>query len=158
MMHVVRTFAADRVYKLVTTPEIWDTVAEDGRDPIAYAPDFDSTCYLAVTVDGETVALYSLSRLNRVMMDIHPHVLPEHRKEYSMESCRKVVEWVWGNAPWCQKIIGWVPTIYPNVRNFAIANGFVREGLVTDSYLKNGKIHDQWIFGLKRGKGDGRDS
>ena len=153
MMQVERTFHVGLIYSLMTLPEIWATVAEDGQDPMQYVPDFQGTCWLVMRVGGEPVALYAFEKVNGITVEIHAQVLPQYRKQYSMASGRKAIEWIWENAPWCRKIIAWVPELYPNVRDFAVANGFKIEGNSAQSYLKNDTVYDQWLLGLMRGKG-----
>jgi hypothetical protein len=155
MIKIARTFDTDLIYGIMTQPDLWATVAEDGQDVMSYAPDLDTECWVLMTTpeDNDPVALYVFKRVNSVMIEIHAQVLPQHRKQYSMETGRRAIEWIWANVPWCEKVIAWVPTLYPNVRDFTLANGFEIEGINTQSYRKHGKTHDQWLLGLTRGKG-----
>lgn len=155
MIRAVRTFDVGLVYQIMTSPEIWAVVAEDGQDAMTYTPDVTSACYLAVYADESLVALYIFRRINGVTLEGHAQVLPQYRKRYSIATGEKVLEWVWANAPWCHKINAWVPTIYPNVRDFAERLGFQQEGINSQSYLKNGTLHDRWLLGLTRSENDG---
>lgn len=151
-MKITRTFDVDLAYAIATTPDIWDTIAEDGQDPAGYVPDVESACYLVVREDGKLIGLYIFRRVNAITTEIHPMVLPKHRKQYSIAASKAVIAWFWENAPWCQKIIGWVPTLYPNVRKHGEAVGFELEGTNVQSYMKGGEVYDQWLLGLMRGE------
>lgn len=154
-MKVSRTFDVALAYAVVTSPDIWSTIAEDGQTPAEYVPDVQTACWLTVYDDSKLVGLYILRRVNAITAEIHPMVLPKYRKQYSIAASKAVIGWFWEKAPWCRKIIGWVPTLYPNVRKHGEAIGFQIEGTNVQSYLKDGEVHDQWLLGLTRGEQDG---
>jgi RimJ/RimL family protein N-acetyltransferase len=149
-LEVRRTYDPTTIREVMTHPDIFATVAEDGQDPGDYKPDVQGSCWLRVSVDDETIGLYVLHAKNCVTLEIHTGILHEYRKEYSRESIRETLRWVVDNVPEYQKIIAWVPTIYPNVKNFALRNGFRVEGVNRNSFLKNGEIHDQWLLGITK--------
>ena len=147
-----RTYDPLTVWAFITTPEIWETVAEDGQEPGEYRPNLTADCWLVMRVDGEVAALYHIHRLNQVLVQIHAQVLPKYRKEYSQATGEAALAWILANDAECEKIIAWVPTLYPNVKAFTESFGFRVEGRITYGYLKHGRLHDQWILGIKRGE------
>ena len=151
MITTTRTYDAYLVRSVITRPDIWATVAEDGQDPLTYAPDVHNDCWLTMTgPDDVLVGLYCLDQYNAVTLEIHAQVLPEHRKVYSRATGEAALAWVLENVPQCQKVIASVPAIYPNVRDFTLQFGFRVEGTIRHSYLKDGKVHDLWLLGITR--------
>jgi hypothetical protein len=147
-----RTFDDEGLRRAMVDPDMWATVAEDGHDPANYKPDVVAECWLAMQVDGNVVAYYQLESRNTVTLEIHAQVLPEFRKEYSKATGEAALKWILENAPECQKVIAWVPSKYPNVRDFTLQFGFKVEGTNRKSYLKDGQLWDQWLLGITRGE------
>lgn len=151
VIKATRTYNADLVRSIMLRPEILATVAEDGQDPADYQPDVEGDCWLVMTApDDVLVGLYCLDARNAVTVEIHAQVLPEHRKVYSKATGEAALGWILENMPECHKVTASVPAIYPNVLKFTTQFGFQVEGVNRLSYLKNGKIHDQWMLGITR--------
>ena len=145
-----RTYDIKLIRKIMTRPDILATVAEDHFSDTDYVPEVNGQCWLRMIVDGETIGLYTLHVRNCVPLEIHTGILHEYRKKYSHESIRKALRWIIDNAPEYQKVIAWVPEIYPNVKNFACRNGFRIEGVNLISFLKNGVLDNQWLLGITK--------
>jgi len=148
-LDVERTNDADLVISVMTQPSMWATVAEDGQDPDDYTPDMVGVCWIVMWCGLELIALYSLDQINAVTLEIHAQVLPEHRKGYSRATGKAALQWIVDHTD-CQKVIAWVPALYPNVRDFTVSQGFQIEGVSRKSYLKNGELHDLTLLGITR--------
>lgn len=158
-MKTERTHDVALVKSVMTLPEIFDTVAEDGQDPAAYAPDVVGEIWLAMRAnDGDLIGLYNVHAVNAITVEIHAQVLPEQRKEYSRATGLAALRWIRVNLPDCHKVIATVPALYPNVKKFTMSFGFQPEGVNRASYLKGGKIYDQWLLGITRDEIDGQIS
>jgi RimJ/RimL family protein N-acetyltransferase len=94
--------------------------------------------------------VYNCVAVNGVTVLIHPHVLPEVRSKYARESCLAALKWIYDNAPKYVKITALIPVIHKNVKLFAKRIGFKEEGINRKSYLKDGKVIDQWLLGITR--------
>ena len=149
-VHIRRTWNPYLIGSIMLHPDIWATVAEDGQDPGDFNPDPEHDAWLVVSVDHIEIGIFHLPRFNGVTLEIHAQVLPEYRKEYSKASGRAALNWIYDNVTWCKKVIAWVPTTYPNVKNYARSMGFKTEGKSRESYLKNGELVDQWLLGITR--------
>lgn len=145
-----RTYDAALIRSIMTRPDMWRTVAEDGQTVAEYHPDVTCVCWLRVEADGETVGLYSFNAHNSVTVEIHANILPEFRAVCSRESGLEALRWIYENAPEYKKIISQIPVIYENVKRFTLGFGFIVEGRNRASYLKNGALHDQWLLGVTR--------
>lgn len=86
---------------------------------------------------------------NSVMYEMHSAVLPECRGRQSLEGARLAGMWMFENTP-CQKIITLVPQ--GNVRADVLARkgGMTREGTLTKSFLRGGRLIDQHIYGITK--------
>lgn len=149
-MKAYRIYDAALVKRIMTLPEIWETIAEDGQDPDKYDCDVDGECWLLMVDGDDVVGLYNIHGINSIQCQIHAHVLPEHRKKHSYETGVLALKWLHENEPSYQKLIAFVPVIYENVKKFTCQFGFQVEGLNRKSYLKNGKVVDQYLLGITR--------
>jgi RimJ/RimL family protein N-acetyltransferase len=154
-VRAARTYDRRLVVSIMLHPEIFETIAEDGQNPNDFVPDVQGEIWLAMWADGEAVGLYHLHRRNAVLIEIHAQVLKAYRKEYSVATGEAALQWILDNLPECQKVIAWVPEIYPNVRSFTESQGFQIEGVNRKSYLKNGKLYDQTLLGITRSEING---
>lgn len=144
-----RTFDTDLIKDIMI--ELWDTVAEDGVKPGEYKPNVDDECWVEMLVGDKCIGVYRVHALNSATLQIHAQILPEYRKEYSKATGRRILSWISENAEDnYQKVVAEVPTIYPNVIKFVIANGFKLEGVNRLSYRKDGVLYDQCLMGITR--------
>ena len=123
-------------------PEIYKTVAED--DGQIVMP--EEYWYLCGYVP-ELMGCFILHKQGKVTVECHVQVLPEFRRDYADEFGHKAIEWVWQNTD-ALKLVAQIPFLYPNVKDFALKMGFEIEGINEASYMKRGKIHNQWYLGL----------
>lgn len=150
MMRVtaIRTYSALEVRRIMTYPSMWETVAEDGQDPATFQPDVDDEIWLSIRADDKPIGLYQLQKRNAVTVEIHANMLPKYRKRHSDASGKAALRWVREELPDIRKVIAWVPMLYMNVRAFCEKQGFRLEGTNRASYLKNGRLHDQYLLGI----------
>ena len=150
MIRAARTFDTELIKSIITRDDIWSTVAEDGRKKEDYAPNVTDECWLLMTSNDDVVGLYNLHAHNAVTIEIHAHVLPEHRNEHSKETGHEALQWIYSNSPEYKKVVAQIPVIYENVKRFTCGFGFKVEGVNRLSYLKNGAIVDQYLLGITR--------
>jgi RimJ/RimL family protein N-acetyltransferase len=148
-MIAIRTYDTEVIEGLMRIPEIWATVAEDGQDPDKFKADCEGECWLLMMNGDEFIGAYNLHSHNSVTTEIHAHVLPAHRKQFSYSTGIAALQWVIDYTDY-QKVIAIIPTIYKNVKRFTCSFGFQEEGINRKSYLKNGEIVDQYILGITK--------
>ena len=101
--------------------------------------------------DQTFIRLFHIKAYNRTTLDIHPYIIREKRK-YSKQCGKLALNWIKDEAPeMYKKVISQVPSIYPHIKKYTLGLGFNLEGAYTKCFLKNGKLHDLWLFGLNRG-------
>ncbi len=146
----VRIYDKEKITEVMTSPEIWATVAEDGQYQSDFEPDVEGECWLAMIADGEVVGVYNIHAINSITAEIHAHVLPAHRVEHSFRTGAEALRWIYFEAPMYKKIVARIPRIYDNVKRFTCGFGFQVEGICRASYRKNGEIVDRWMLGITR--------
>lgn len=151
MITVKRTYDKEAIRAIVTNPDIWQCVAEDGSTFSDFDPDVNNECWLMMEIDGVKIAVYNLHAINSATVQIHAHVLQQYRKDYSKETGNLAIKYILDNTDY-QKVVAFVPVIYENVKNFTQLFGFVVEGILTKSIKKNGILVDQWILAATRGQ------
>ena len=144
-MIVNRTEDISLIKSVLCHPEIYNRIQEDGA---VSREDFEPPTNAIYITDDQNKAVMIYHWASNITLECHIHVLPEHRKEASI-FCQLALEWAWDNTE-ATKIVAQIPDLYPDVLKFAIKNGFVIEGLNSDSYMKDGKIHSQFYLGIKR--------
>ena len=124
-----------------------DDVIEDGTSHDCFELDVNGDCWLSC--DGYK-ALFHVKAFNRTVLDLHCYIPIENRSK-SKYYAKAAIKWINKNAPeMYKKIITQVPSIYRHIKIYVKSLGFKQEGSYTDSFLKNGKLWDLDLFGLKR--------
>ena len=151
MIAIKRTFDGELIREIMTRPDIWETITEDGQNVDDYFPECEGDCWLAVSDDNLTVGLYNLHPMNGVTLEAHIQMLPEHRLDYARPSVNHFYRWFRDECPkQYQKLIVKIPSLYPNVKKFVSEFGLELEGTLTKSHLKNGELADTWLMGITR--------
>jgi hypothetical protein len=86
---------------------------------------------------------------NSILFEGHTQVMPEGRGEMALASGRKALAYMFTKTP-CLKIVGFTPVYNLAALRFHSLLGFQNEGLLTKSYLKDGRLHDMQIVGMTR--------
>jgi hypothetical protein len=141
---MILTPSKDDALKVLSRPEIFETISEDGMD---HVPMPDGPIYLCGYVP-ELIGCFILHKRSKVTVECHVQVLPEYRKDYAREFGRSVIQWTWNNTN-AEKIVAEIPVIYPNVKDFALEMGFEIEGMNKASHMKH-ELVDQWYLGISR--------
>lgn len=148
---VEQTWDKALIRSILTDPDIWDSIAEDGQESGLFEVDLEKNIFLSVIDMGIIVGIYILHAFNGATLEIHANILPKYRKRCATQSGEKMLEWFKENGPdKYHKLIAMIPVIYPHVYHFTLNRGFKDEGLLTTAYRKKGKLHDIHILGLER--------
>lgn len=122
---------------------------EDGTDFNKWQPRIgENYLWLLVKQGGEIIAVCKMGIIQASMVDMHPYAMPgKCNKWKSIVKC--ILRWVYANKK-INKVISFIGTNHITTYNLALKIGFNNEGLIKKSYLKDGKLHDQFIVGLTR--------
>jgi len=132
----------DLIRRICTDERIYDLLTDD------LTPDdfvlSDNFIYL-ISDSEDGTALFIPK--NGIEVEFHIAVLPE-AKGRAFYYAKRAISWVF-NANF-MKVTAMVPFTNRQAYRFAIKLGFKEEGINTMSFLKNGKLHDQWFMGLTK--------
>ena len=146
---IYRTYDKDLINSVVK-PLIIDVVEDDTIDD-CFDLDVNKDCWLSCEIDGDFKGLFHVKAFNRTTLDLHCYVLKSKRK-HSKECGKMAINWINESAPkMYKKIITQAPSIYPHIKKYVLSLGFELEGTYKNSFTKNGKVWDLWLFGLNRG-------
>ncbi len=133
-------------------PDLWDRSSEDGSEQAIHdgyltAPQ----CYfLLVKCESRPVGMMVCHEGLSKTVEIHIKVKPEDRKAHAVSVGDASLIWLMENTAF-NKVITWVPEIYPAVRAFCKRKyGFIEEGCNRQSFNKGGKMVDMYLYGLTR--------
>lgn len=138
-----RTYDEEEILQVISDPAIVKTISEDNG---SLAVDPMRSCYIACRVDDELAAVWIFDKVGAVEIDVHAHVLPNHRphsKDIGNSIFKEIIEC----APWAKKFTAQIPFKYPNVYKYAKQFGFQDEGVNRQSYQSGGELFDQWRIG-----------
>lgn len=139
------------VKKLLTTPELWDRISEDGASKEFYFPKCNENHIWVLIKDHEEIigAIY-LHKQTSISIQFHPSLLKEYRnKKY--EVINMFYEWFLENINSdINKINVNIPTCFSSIVKFAENVGFKKEGVNYQSYMKYGKYQDLQNLGITR--------
>lgn len=132
--------------------KIWPYVVDDGAPGIdtldfSDALKHPNNYFIIVEENEYPIAVFLFHPWNTVTYEMHSAVLPEYRGAGSREAAYLAGMWMFKNTP-CQKIVTQIPQINVLARALAKRCGMTLEGNNRKSFLKNGKLLDQYIFGI----------
>lgn len=134
------------IKSILMNEEIFKAIKDDGFSG-SFEPDIENETWVSITVNDKCIGVYNFHGRGVITCEIHAHILPEYRKEFSLESGLKILQWFVKYFKY-RKLVAQVPFCHPNVKAFCLANGFKEEGINKGSYLKNGELLDQWYLGI----------
>jgi RimJ/RimL family protein N-acetyltransferase len=148
-----KTINADLIRSIVTHPQIYPHVSQDGA-PTAeeWEPTFGCEFYIAVVDDdGGCLGIFILVPTNSATVAIHTCLLPHAWGEKAHEASLGIQQWVWENTEFVRLITD-VPAYNRLALRFAKRAGLVEFGVNPKSCRKHGKLWDQVMLGVSRGE------
>jgi RimJ/RimL family protein N-acetyltransferase len=87
---------------------------------------------------------------NYTTYELHVAILPKYRGQHSIEAGTMAGMWMFNNTV-CRKIVTMIPKQNYKAKALAIAVGMQQEGINRQSYMKDGVLYDQYLFGICKG-------
>ena len=131
------------VYQVMTNPEIWERISEDGQDVGDFIPCEDQI-YLSAWKDGELIGVARFIEVNSHLYEYHPMVLEKFRN-HSVEFHDKTIQTIKNMVNGLQ-LISYIPCCYRDVYLFAKRNNWQISGRVTHGIKKHGELQDLHIM------------
>ena len=140
----------DKIHRVLKHPDIWEHIIDDGTcsiDEYDVSPLLKNDGVYFLMPDDDT--LFMAIQINAIMWDIHINALKGSRGSKSIKAAHEAFKYMFTKTP-CQKLVVYIAEIFPNVVNHAVRCGFVQEGNITNSYLKNGELYSQYLLGISK--------
>ena len=122
---------------------------EDGVNEDNWTPKIHSTSvWLLIKDEGSMVGLCNIRIVQATMIEIHPYAMPDKCRKWK-GIVKSILSWIYDNKK-INKVIALIGVNHKTTYKAALKIGFKKEGLIKESYLKDGKLHDQHLIGLTR--------
>ena len=153
-MNVRRATVSDNetIKGIYADKSVWPFVTDDGALDIQAINFTDAlnnqgVYFIIVEDNNKPVGIFLFNPWNTVCYEMHSAVLPEYRGQGSMEAARLAGMWMFSNTL-CQKLVTQIPVTNYAAHALAKVGGMVQEGINRKSFLKNGNLIDQYIYGI----------
>lgn len=145
---VSRTFDVEPIKRVMCSPEIFETVADDCMTPADFEPDVTGDCWLLAYQDEALIGAFHFHSLNQTTLQMHANILKAHRFKCARQACNAALQWIIKNAPDNYKKINiYTPVVYPQIINFIKKFGFKVEGIDRLSDTVKGLLCDRVMLG-----------
>jgi RimJ/RimL family protein N-acetyltransferase len=139
----------DAVNQIILNEFIQDDISDDltKNMKLTYLPNHVE--WLGVYVDDKLKGLYLLIAQNSITAEIHTCLLPDVRGVKAIQAGKALLLHLFSKY---KKAISYIPEYNKKATLYASMLGFKIEGINRESFLKNGKIHDQYLVGITKGE------
>ncbi|AWL18218.1 DUF2824 domain-containing protein [Acinetobacter nosocomialis] len=147
-MHLVKLDDLEEINKIILNEHIQKDICDD---PTENQKIIDLGPYEWVGVMEEEMlqGFFMLARHNSLSVEIHTCLLPSLRGSKAIDAGRLILKHIFENH---QKVISWIPENNRKAKLFAQMLGFHVEGINRASFLKEGRLLDQFLVGLTKGE------
>ena len=149
MITFERSFDYPLIREVISHPQIYPHVSDDGSPPAAeYRPlESDAVWYVIVRDEDEILGMWMLHPHNAICWECHMCYLPSAWGSRASAAGRMLPEWVWEHVP-CRRIVGNVPACNRLALAYMKRIGFEVFGINPASFLRNGRLYDQVCLGI----------
>lgn len=102
--------------------------------------------------EGKVVGLFMFEQSNPICYDIHSAILPKYWGKGISSHCGLAASWWIFHETDCEKITTSVPSYNHSAKRMAVNAGMTPEGINRASFMKDGVIYDQNLFGFTKGE------
>lgn len=145
-MKCERTFDRDLVKASLTDPGTIRLAAEDGVTD--YEPFWHDSLIYLTPFDDAPMGVFMIVPMTSRCCEVHTSILPAYRGR-AVEAAREAIKWIFANTPF-EKIVSRVPAFNRLALRLSLKAGMRIEGINTRSFLKDGKLHDQYLVGVEK--------
>jgi len=141
------------ILRILTDPWMYERIKDDLAPNLdVFKDQFTESTMISdarYIISDDKLALYIIHPLNSISWVIHTHVLPAAHTN-SINYSKQVLDYIFTSYNDIHKLIAIIPDIYMDVLKHCKKCGFLQEGMISKSILKDGKILDQVMLGLER--------
>ncbi len=139
---------AEFIKYCITHPAVWRHIHDDAAkniDPKLYFPPMSGVIYIKAGEFGLILG----KRLNYINYDVHIALLPNARGR-AVEICRGAMEWFLKASDLPLRLTASIPSNRQYVIKLAEKIGMQYIGVNKKSFLLNGVLYDQIIYGISK--------
>jgi len=146
-----RTYALDLVRQIATHARIYPASSDDfSPSPQDWVPnDHESIWYVLASENKKLLGMFACVPESLICWRIHVCLLPIAYGERSARAGRAVTRWLFENSP-VLRLTGSIPKYNSLAIRFARLSGWKQFGVNEKSHMKDGKLHDQVLFGISK--------
>lgn len=149
-MNISRCTDVALIRTTFTHPKVYRHISDDGTvDAEDFTPHLSDSMFYLAAQEAQFMGLFLYHPHNAVCYEVHTCLLPIAWGDKAIECARASLVWMFENTP-CQRVITNVPTYNRLAARLAKEVGMKQFGLNEMSFLKNGILHDQLMFGLNK--------
>ena len=144
-MEANRTLDVGLCLDVLTNEVVFDAISEDGATFENLKINVLDDYWVGMEINNTVVGVAQFKQMFNMCFDCHIHILPEHRKQHSIEAGTALLEWCKDNLKGCLLFTS-IPEFCPNVVTFLKAFDFKESGTLKKAWKKNGKQNDMIIL------------
>ncbi len=141
---VARTLDVGLCLSVLTMPDIFDSISEDGATFNDLKVDVVDQYWLSVFDKGLLLGVVQFKPTTSSCYESHIHIIKKHRKKYAKEAGGAILEWCKENLK--GTLYAHTPSYCKNVIEFLHAFDFRDTGLIPSAWKKSGKLNDLVIL------------
>lgn len=146
---ITRSFNTQLIRGVFSHPELIKRVSE-GYPVEVHDPDkYRQLYYLVAHKKNEVLGVVIFHKQSNICYQGHVNYLPMYWKDSLHKYTKEAINWMFNNAG-CEKIIGYCPDYYPEIKLHARRAGMEQEGYVTNSVKINNELYGESIMGISK--------
>jgi RimJ/RimL family protein N-acetyltransferase len=142
---------SETLWKIIKHSSVWDSVTLDELPDRNSVPPPPTPLWLMVELDGETVGFWAFTYRFPGCWEAHTALLPIARskdRNASGESFQVMLKWVRENSS-IVRLVGEIPSCNETAIRYTLRNGMAEYGRNPECWMKNGKLWDTVLVGMK---------
>ncbi len=140
-----RTLNTGLCLEVLMDSQIFDSISEDGATVNDVRVDIFDEYWVELTNGDDVIGVAQFKPMFNKCFDSHIHILPQYRREHSLDAGSALIEWCKEHLEGCL-LFTTVPEFCPNVVSFLKEFDFEETGLLKGAWKKNGKQNDMTIL------------
>ena len=150
-----RIYDTELIKHIMTHERIYPYVIDDGSPAMEkYEPNMHENIWYILLGDSEgIIGLCIIFALNAICGDLHVAALPKARGKRILEAGKMFFNyWIWDNSPF-RRLTASIPEYNKHAIILARKVGMIEFGINEKSFLKDGKLYNQILFGISKDGG-----
>ena len=140
-----RTLDVGLCLDILTNETVFEAISEDDATFENLKVNVLDDYWVSMEINNAIVGVAQFKQMFNKCFDCHIHILPEHRKQHSMNAGSALLTWCKDNLAGCL-LFTTIPEFCPNVVAFLKAFDFKESGALEKAWKKNGKQNNMTIL------------